>query len=43
VFIADAPSGGNVLAMADLPSPRTINNGDIAPTIAVNALFLSHV
>jgi hypothetical protein len=42
VFIADAPSGGNVLAMADLPSPRTINNGGFAPTIAVNALFLSH-
>ena len=42
VFIADAASGGNVLAMADLPAPRTINGGDPAPTIAVNALFLSH-
>jgi hypothetical protein len=42
VFIADALSGGNVLAMADLPAPRTINGGDPAPSIAVNALFLSH-
>lgn len=42
VFVADAPSGGNVLAMADLPAPRTIDGGDAAPTIAVNALFLSH-
>jgi hypothetical protein len=42
VFIADASSGGNVLAMADLPAARTINSGDPAPTIAVNALFLSH-
>jgi hypothetical protein len=42
VFIADAASVGNVLAMADLPTSRTINGGDPAPTIAVNALFLSH-
>lgn len=42
VFVADAASGGNVLAMADLPASRTINGGDPAPTIAVNALFLSH-
>ena len=42
VFVADAAVGGNVLATADLPSPRTINAGDPAPTIAVNALFLSH-
>jgi len=42
VFIADAPSAGNVLAMADLPSARPVNGGDAAPTIAVNALFLSH-
>ena len=42
VFIADAPALGNVLAMADLPSSRTINGGDLAPTIAVNGLFLSH-
>lgn len=42
VFIADAAVGGNVLAMADLPSSKTINGGDPAPTIAVNALLLSH-
>jgi hypothetical protein len=42
VFVADAVSGGDVLAMADLPSPKTIHGGDPAPTIAVNALFLSH-
>lgn len=42
VFIADAPSSGNVLAMADLPAPSTINSGASAPVIAVNALFLSH-
>jgi hypothetical protein len=42
VFVADSPSEGNVLAMADLPAPRAINGGDPAPAIAVNALFLSH-
>jgi hypothetical protein len=42
VFLADSASGGNVLAMADLPSSRTIQGGDPSPTIAVNALFLSH-
>ena len=42
VFIADAAEGGNVLAMADLPAPRTIDGGDPAPTIAVDALLLRH-
>ncbi len=42
IFVADAPTGGNVLAMADLPASKTINNGDPAPTIAVNALYLTH-
>jgi hypothetical protein len=42
VFVADAPSEGNVLAMADLPAPKMIDGGDTAPTISVNALFLSH-
>ena len=42
VFVADAPSEGNVLAMADLPAPKMIDGGDPAPTISVNALFLSH-
>ena len=43
VFIADAPFEGNVLAMADLPVPRTIHDGDPGPAIAVNALYLSHL
>ena len=42
VFIADAVSGGNVLAAADLTTPKTISSGASAPTIAVGALFLSH-
>ena len=42
VFIADGPAASNVLAMVDLPTFRTINLGDPAPTITVNALFLSH-
>ncbi len=42
VFVADAASGGNVLAMADLPAPASINSGTTAPVIAVNALFFSH-
>ena len=42
VFVADAAIGGNVLAMADLPAPATINGGATAPSIASNAFFLSH-
>ena len=42
VFVADSPSGGNVIAMADLPTPKTIASGGSAPTIGVGALFLSH-
>ena len=42
VFVADAAEGGNVLAMADLPSPRVVDRGDPAPTIAGDALFFSH-
>ena len=42
VFVADAASGGNVLAMADLPSPHAVGPGDPAPTIAGDALFFSH-
>lgn len=42
VFISDSPSGGNVLAMADLASPRTISAGNAAPSIAIGALYLSH-
>ena len=42
VFIADAPAGGNVLAIADLATARTVAAGGPAPTIASNALYLSH-
>jgi hypothetical protein len=43
VFVADARTEGNILAMADLPAPKMISDGDPAPTISVNALFLSHI
>lgn len=42
LFVADAAAGGNVLAMADLTAPRTINAGGAAATVAAGALFLSH-
>jgi hypothetical protein len=42
LFVADAPSGGNVLAMADLTAPRTITRGSAPARVAVGALFLSH-
>ena len=42
VFIATQATGGFVLACADLPSAIPMNRGDPAPTIAANALFLSH-
>lgn len=37
-FIADASSAGNVLVCAALTTPKTINNGDAAPSFAVGAL-----
>ena len=42
LFLADSPSGGNILAMADLTSPIPILNGSPAAKVAVGALFLSH-
>lgn len=42
LFVADAPSGGNLLAMADLTTPKTINIGTASASVAVGALFLSH-
>jgi hypothetical protein len=43
VFVADEPEGGNVLAMADLFEPKTIEADPIhRPKIATDALFLSH-
>lgn len=42
VFVADSAQGGNILAMADLPLPRTVATGDLPPTIAVDTLRFSH-
>ena len=42
LFLADAPAGGNVVAMADLTVPKAITNGSPAAKVAVGALFLSH-
>lgn len=42
VFVADAPRGGNVLAVADLPAPRAVAAGDPGPAIAADALFFRH-
>ncbi len=42
LFIADASSGGNVIAMADLSVPKSITSGGVAAKVAVGALFLSH-
>ena len=42
LFIADSPSGGNVIAVADLATPKTITGGSAAATVAAGALFLSH-
>jgi hypothetical protein len=41
VFLADEETG-QVIAMADLPTPREIKAGDSAPIIGVGGLFLSH-
>ncbi len=42
LFVADSASGGNILSMADLTAPRTINAGGAPATVAAGALFLSH-
>jgi hypothetical protein len=42
LFIADSMTDGNVLAMADLTSPKTIISGGRAATVARGALLLSH-
>ena len=39
--IHDAGSGGNLLAWADLTTPRVINNGDGAPKFAVGDLDIT--
>jgi hypothetical protein len=42
VFVADSPTGGNVLATADLPKSRAFEVGGPVPRIAVGALFFLH-
>jgi hypothetical protein len=42
LFVADAASGGNVLAMADLTAPRMVTSGSAPAKVAVGALILSH-
>ena len=37
VGVWDAVSGGNLLVYATLSSPKTVNNGDAAPTFAAGA------
>lgn len=39
--IYDALTTGNLLLWADLTTPRTINNGDGAPSFAINALTVT--
>ncbi|MCC7082185.1 MAG: hypothetical protein IT530_16050 [Burkholderiales bacterium] len=39
-FLADASSGGNVLICAALTVPKTINNGDAAPSFAIDAMTI---
>lgn len=39
-FIADAASAGNLLWCAALTTSKTVNNGDAAPSFAVNALSI---
>jgi len=41
-FVADGPTGGNVLAMADLALPKSISAGGASAKVALGALFLSH-
>ena len=38
LFLADAPSGGNMLAYGGLTASKTINSGDLAPVILAGAL-----
>ena len=42
LFLADAPTGGNILAMADLTVLKQILAGDPAPKVVAGGLFLSH-
>lgn len=39
-FVSDASSGGNLLVCAALTSSKTINNGDAAPSFAIDAMTI---
>lgn len=41
VFLADAPEGGLVIAMADLEKPLCVVEGDPRPTLLPGALYLA--
>lgn len=40
-FVSDASSGGNMLMSGALTTPRTINNGDGAPSFAAGTLTIT--
>jgi hypothetical protein len=42
IFVADSSTGGNIMAMADLPAAKPILAGGGSPTIATSALYISH-
>lgn len=37
VIVCDAPTGGNLLYYGPLQTPKTINSGDAAPSLAIGA------
>lgn len=39
-FVADASTAGNLLICAALTTPKTVNNGDAAPSFAAGALSI---
>jgi len=39
-FLADASTSGNLLICAALTTPKTINNGDAAPSFAIDAMTI---
>lgn len=41
IGILDSLSGGNLLAHGALTNPKTVNNGDPAPTFPIGAIVLS--
>lgn len=41
IAILDATSGGNMLFYGSLTTPKTVNNGDTAPSFAIGALSVT--